>query len=179
MDTPPQLYDFTSAIKSMHRFGDPTDKLQDLLDPSGLYPKYIRPSMSRDHRERIPLTWIYQHALCVTNGTDGIERRDMLVVCKVSTSCEGKDWLTKEAKVYEHPDIAPFLGGDLPEYYGLFQTPSNPADNVSTNVEALCLVLEYAGRHLRAEDEEGFGDQTIQFQYVICPRHDRDVVAEC
>ena len=177
MDTPPQMYDFTSAIKSMHRFGDPSDKLQDLLDPSGLYPKYIRPSMSLDNKEWIPLTQIYQHVLCVT-GTNGIERMDIPVVCKVSTSNEGKDWLTKEAKVYEHPDIAPLLGGDLPKYYGLFQTPSNPADDVSGNIEALCLVLEHGGTHL-PEDKEGFGDQTIQFQYVICPRHDPDVVAEC
>ena len=129
--------------------------------------------MSRDCRERIPLTWIYQHALCVTNGTDGIERRDMPVVCKVSTSCEGKDWLTKEAKVYEHPKIAPFLGGDLPKYFGLFQTPSNPADDVSGNIEALCLVLEYGGSHL-PKYKDGLRDQTIQFQYVICPSHDPD-----
>lgn len=155
--------DLASVIKSMHRFHDPSQRLQDLLVPSGSFPAYICASISQDSNSCGPLSWIYEHVIHETAAEGDGEGNAIRVVCKVATSAEGKGWLVKEAKFYEC-HAAPLLGRNIPRYFGIFQTPTQPEDDVATRAKALCLVLEHGGKHLPRTYEDGIRDQTLRFQ---------------
>lgn len=155
------MIEAASAIECMHAIRNPSRKLQDLLDSSRAYPKYICASKHRDDAH-CPLALIFEHNVRVP-AAEGDEKR-IRVVCKISNTTAGNSWLVDEAAFYECPRVAPLLGREIPKFFGLFQTPAESADEAITRAKALCLVLEYGGKHLPPTHEEGFRDQTLRFQ---------------
>lgn len=156
MDTQ-KPYNLSVSIKCMYDCYNPSKKLQDLLDPSALYPRYMCSSRSQDPKLPAPMTCqIFEHVIrAASDGADG-----EIVVCKVATSSLGKASLVQEADFYKDQKVSPLLGHEIPRFHGLYQTPTHLQ---ASNAEALCLVLEYGGKPLPVYGD-GLRDQSIQFQ---------------
>ena len=163
---------FVAAAESMYDVKDPSRTLTSVLDcSSDSFPHlmHIGSEFSREPwLHSSPATRIYEHrfnpeaveVLALSNHT----QRSTRVVCKVACSPAGKAELLREAAFYEAENVMPFRGGEIPQYFGLFRTPtlvtralSGPGKDLNCdaiNATMLCMVLEHCGTPLRNEYRE-------------------------